>query len=213
MAALGHPVEPAPIPAPGQEDPRLLPSKRGSDKLVFQGFAYTLKRVDKDGGKVWVCDHRDSAKCTVCAHTAEKGGCIVFRRDPRAEHNHLPSSDGLRHEELRAQLRHDAVAQAAAPTAGVVAQALEGLPEEAVPLMSTARSLRRVVWTARCKDAKHRRLADGPGNRGISSHSLHCASHAPCNSVMAKCSCSMTAGWLQGLDALSSLHCLGTGLF
>ena len=146
---------------PADEHPQEVPetrmifTKRGNQKLVHQGFAYTLKHTAQDGKQHWRCDQRDKNKCKATLARQElNNGEVQITLEK--EHNHLPEPDRVAAEELRGNIKQAALQQPASSTAKLVSDALAPMPHEALPLVGGNTQLKWAAWNARKQDRAKR---------------------------------------------------------
>ena len=155
------PVE-APTDKPDPTDkPQFIHSKRGKPKLVHQGFMYNMQHVLADGSKTWRCDLKDCNNCKATCRTKEEDGNIKVS-DVKA-HNHLPQPDRATSEQVRSDMKQQALDQPAAKIGKLLADSLKDVSKEAMPTIPTNDNLKRVAWFARKEDrSKRQRLGEGP---------------------------------------------------
>eukprot|EP00973_Karenia_brevis_P060581 8424931-Karenia_brevis.AAC.1 len=73
-----------------EEAPKIVPSRRNGEKLVYQGFSYRLKHKMSNGDKTWQCDDTASNYKAGCkTHMAERALVATVTRP----HCHEPKPD------------------------------------------------------------------------------------------------------------------------
>ena len=98
-----------------------METKRGGERLVYQGLTYRSERNNKNKTKAWKCDRNE--KCTGRATTAEDKIATSAK-----EHTHDPNPDHAERAAVKPSIKGLAFSQPTTAAHDVVAQASSGAP-------------------------------------------------------------------------------------
>ena len=135
----------------------LIPSVRGGQKLVFEGFTYRYQKALAGGEHRWKCDAPGAgAKCRGSARTkATEDGVIAT---VSTEHSHGPAPPAsLEAARIRQALKEDVLANPTKSIQAATAHALQPASEFALARLPARDAIKRSVRKARCakKRAKY----------------------------------------------------------